>query len=131
MCKTIKQKVRFRAHPKQIYELLTDEKKHKAFTRHKATISKKIGGKFSTYSGHCQGIVVDLAPGKRIVQAWRTKNFPTGIFSMATFHLTKIKTGTELTLVHRGVPKDLIPGVERGWRQFYWEKMKKYLGADK
>jgi len=34
--------------------------------------------------------------------------------------------GTELVLTHRGVPKDLIPQVEKDWRQRYWDKIKKF-----
>src|SRR5271165_3368186 len=108
MCKTIKQTVKFSAPPLEVYWLLADSKKHSAFTAHKANISKKIGGKFSAYSGHIKGVNVDLVPGRRIVQAWRTKNFPLGIFSMAAFTLEKTRDGgTELTLIHRGVPKQL------------------------
>jgi uncharacterized protein YndB with AHSA1/START domain len=128
MCKTIKQKVRFAAPAKVVYELLADSKQHAAFTKHKAKISRKVGGAFSAYSGHIKGINVDLLPGKRLVQAWRTKHFPVGIFSMATFQFTPLKGGgTEVVLIHRGVPKDLIPRTEKGWREFYWNKMKKHL----
>lgn len=130
MCKTIKQKVKFKARPKEVYQLLIDSKKHAAFTRHKAVISTKIGGTFSTYNGYIKGINVDFLPNKRIVQAWRGADFPPGIFSMATFNLLPTKNGgTELTLTHRGVPKELIPGIEKGWRDYYWAKMKKYLGG--
>lgn len=47
---------------------------------------------------------------------------------MAAFVLKPTQDGgTELTLTHRGVPKELIPDIEKGWRKYYWEKMKKYL----
>src|SRR4249920_2487657 len=128
MCKTIKQKVKFRASAKVVYQLLADSKLHSTFSGLKANISRKVGGAFSAYSGYITGINVDLHPGKRIVQAWRAKDFPVGIFSMATFNLAETRDGgTELVLTHRGVPKDLIPGIEKGWREFYWEKMKQYL----
>ena len=35
--------------------------------------------------------------------------------------------GTELVLVHRGVPKDLIPETEQAWRDQYWSRIKAYL----
>src|SRR6185369_12160208 len=63
MCKTIKHKVKFKAEPKKIYELLADSKKHSAFSGSKASLSKKIGGTFSAYAGRMTGIVVDLRPG--------------------------------------------------------------------
>ena len=128
MCKTIKQKVKFKASSKAVYQLLADSKLHSTFSGEKANISKKVGGAFSAYSGYITGINVDLDPGKRIVQAWRAKDFPTGIFSMATFNLAETRDGgTELVLTHRGVPKALIPSIEKGWREFYWERMKQYL----
>lgn len=128
MCKTIKQTVKFKASPQTIYDLLVDPKKHSAFTKHAAKNGKKIGTPFTSYSGFVRGLNVDLAPGKRVVQAWRTKDFPIGIFSMATFNLKKSGKGaTELTLIHRGVPKELIPITEKAWRDYYWARIKSYL----
>ncbi|MGE0173995.1 MAG: SRPBCC domain-containing protein [Oligoflexales bacterium] len=125
MCKTIKQKVKFRLSPERVYQLLTDSKLHTALTGQKAVINRHIGGKFSTCAGHVTGINVDLVPGKRVVQAWRTKDFPVGIFSMATFLLSPTRDGgTDLTLIHRGVPKELIPEIETDWRQSYWGKIR-------
>jgi hypothetical protein len=47
---------------------------------------------------------------------------------MATFLFKPTpQGGTELTLIHRGVPKELIPGIEKNWREQYWERMKAYL----
>ena len=125
MCKTIKQKVKFRLSPDTIYELLVDSKQHTNLTGQKASINSKVGGEFSAQSGRVSGINVDLVPGKRVVQAWRSKEFPEGAFSMATFLLKKTKDGgTDLTLIHRGVPKELIPGVEQDWRSLYWENIR-------
>jgi activator of HSP90 ATPase len=128
MCKTIKQKVKFKAPPLTIYNLIAKTKYHRAFTGKAASIDEKVGGKFSSYGGQVAGINVELVPGKRIVQAWRENRFPDGIFSMATFNLTSTSDGgTELTLTHRGVPKELIPRIEEEWRIHYWEKIKKFL----
>src|SRR4051812_480589 len=126
MCKTIKQKVKFRASPEWIYDVLADSRRHSQLTGLKANISSKIGGPFSARSGQVKGINVDLVPGKRIVQAWRSKEFPEGIYSMAAVVLSRSKSGgTELVLTHRGVPKDLIPKVEKDWRKYYWDKIRK------
>ena len=128
MCKTIKHKVTFSAPPQTIYKLLADSAKHSAVTGRKASISKKIGGPFSTNAGEVTGINVDLVPGKRIVQAWRHDTFPEGVFSMATFSLSATPGGgTGLVLTHRGVPKDLIPRTEEEWRERYWKRIKAYL----
>lgn len=112
MCKTIKQKVKFKAKPADVYDLLVDSK-------------DKVGGKFRAMTG--SGINVDLAHGKRVVRAWRDPDYPEGIFSMAAFTLKPVPTGTELTLTHRGVPKELIPRTEERWRERYWEPMRMKL----
>ena len=128
MCKTIKQRVKFNAPPATVYDLLADSKKHSAVTGRKATISRKIGGPFSVSGNDVSGINVDLVPGQRIVQAWRHRRFPEGIFSMAAVTLTPATDGrTELVLTHRGVPKDLIPEIKLAWREQYWSRIKAYL----
>lgn len=128
MCKTIKQKVIFKAAPEVIYDLLTESKKYSAVTGKKAVIGKKAGDHFSVYGGQATGIIVELVRNKRIVQAWRGHSFPEGIYSMATFNLqTNAKGGTELILVHRGVPANMIPFVEEGWRKYNWDPIKNYL----
>ena len=128
MCKTIKQRVKFRAPPATVYDLLADSRKHSAVTGKKAAISRRVGGTFSARGNDVSGINVDLVPGQRIVQAWRHRRFPEGIFSMAAVTLTPTTDGgTELVLTHRGVPKDLIPETELAWREQYWSRIKACL----
>lgn len=128
MCKTIKQKVKFRASPSWIFALLADSKRHTKLTGQTAKISRKVGGPFSVRGGQVTGINVDLVPGERLVQAWRTKDFPRGVFSMAAFQLSPTKTGgTELVLTHRGVPKNLIPKIEKDWKKNYWDKIRRLI----
>lgn len=128
MCKTIKQRVKFSAPPATVYDLLADSKKHSAVTGRKASISRKVGGTFSVNGNEVTGVNVDLVPGKRIVQAWRHRRFPEGIFSMAAVTLTPTtEGGTDLVLTHRGVPKELIPETELAWREQYWARIKAYL----
>ena len=128
MCKTIKQRVKFKAPPTIVYDLLADSEKHSIVTGKKAAISSKVGGTFSARDNDVSGVNVDLVPGRRIVQAWRHKKFAEGIFSMAAVTLTPTADGgTELVLTHRGVPKDLIPETEEAWREQYWSRIKAYL----
>jgi uncharacterized protein YndB with AHSA1/START domain len=128
MCKTIKHRVKFKAPPATIYDLLADSRKHTAVTGKKANISREIGGAFSASGDDVSGVIVDLVPGQRIVQAWRHRRFPEGIFSMATMTMSPTNGGgTELVLTHRGVPKDLIPDTERAWREQYWVRIKAFL----
>lgn len=132
MCKTIKHRVKFKAAPETVYQILADSRTHTAVTGRKAIVSRKIGGAFSAGANDVTGVNVDLVPGRRIVQAWRHRRFPEGIFSMAAVTLTPTPDGgTELVLTHRGVPKDLIPETEQAWRDQYWTRIKAYLDRGK
>ena len=71
MCKTIKQRVKFKSDPVTVYDLLADSRKHAAVTGRQAIISRKIGGTFTLGDSDVTGVNVDLVPGRRIVQAWR------------------------------------------------------------
>ncbi len=112
MCKTIKQKVKFRADPADVY-------------RHLVSATDEEGRRFSMGAG--SGVVVDLAPATRVVRAWRESDYPEGVFSMAAFTLRRVDTGTELTLTHLGVPKELIPRTEERWRRDYWDRIREQL----
>lgn len=128
MCKTIKQRVKFKASPATVYDLLADSKKLSAVTGKSVTISREVGGTFTSNGDEVSGINVDLVPGRRIVQAWRHRRFPEGIFSMAAVTLSATPDGgTELVLTHRGVPKELIAETELAWREQYWSRIKEYL----
>jgi uncharacterized protein YndB with AHSA1/START domain len=125
MCKTIKHKVRFKVPPKTIYGLLADSRRRSELSGLKAVLSDKVGGTFSTDAGQVTGVNVDLVPGRRLVQAWRRKDFPEGVYSMAAITLAPTPGGgTELVLTHRGVPKHLLDEIEDYWRRTYWAPMR-------
>lgn len=128
MCRTITQKVTFKAPPAAVYTLLADSAARTSATGRAADISPEIGGRFSTDDGRVTGVNVDLVPGQRLVQAWRRDDFPEGIYSMAAFTLTPTSSGgTALVLTHRGVPKPLLDDTERAWREHCWAPLKAYL----
>jgi len=124
MAKTIKQKVSFKKSPHEIYEMLVDSKKHSAMTGEKASISRKVGGKFSAYGKYIEGVNLALVPDKKIVQSWRASDWPEGHYSTATFLITKTKTGSTLTFTQKNVPNDQYAGIKKGWTDFYWSRMK-------
>jgi len=72
--RTIKQSVTIKASPHVVYEALMDSKKHAAFTGGKATISRKVGGKFSVFDEYAEGENLELVPDKKIVQSWRASD---------------------------------------------------------
>jgi activator of HSP90 ATPase len=128
--KTVRQVVTFKAAPKDVYEALMDQKKHARFSGAPAKISRKVGGLFSAYHGFCMGVQLELVENKKIVQAWRAKDWPEEHLSTATFLLEKIAGGgTKLTFTQSGVPENQAPHMKTGWSEHYWVPMKKMLEA--
>jgi activator of HSP90 ATPase len=125
--KTIRQSVTFKASAHEVYEMLMDSRRHSKFTDAKASISRKIGGKFTAYRGYINGVHLDLVPDKKIVQSWRGSDWPEGHYSKATFSLKKVKNGTRLTFTQTGVPDQHDADINQGWRDFYWKPMKEML----
>jgi activator of HSP90 ATPase len=128
MTKTIKQTVTIGAPPKRVYEALISEKRHAAFTGAAASISRKVGGAFTCYGRYLCGINLDLVPGRRIVQAWRSNGWPKGVFSVATFSLSRARGGkTKLSFTQVGVPASSNMSISKGWRTYYWKPLRAYL----
>jgi activator of HSP90 ATPase len=128
MPREIKQTVTFDATPRQVYSALVDPEQHSAFTGAKAKITNGVGTRFSAYGGYITGVTVDLTPGKRIVQAWRGKNWPKGAYSIVCFELEAAgKKRTRLNFSQYGVPDKFHSQISEGWKQNYWLPLKQWL----
>jgi activator of HSP90 ATPase len=127
--KSIKQTATFNASPEKIYNLIMDEKKHAAFTGSKATVSTKPDGKFTVFDGYCHGYNIELAEGRKIVQAWHfaEDGWPDDHFSICCFELEKSGNKTKLRFLQTGVPEHKVDSLKEGWKEFYWDAIKKYL----
>ena len=134
MAKTvvITQKEIIPATPMEVYEVYIDEEKQTEFTGSKATSDPRVGGEFTAWDGYITGKYIELKPGKKIVQEWRSSDFPEGTPpSRFEIGLRKVKGGTELTMVHSGVPEEVAEDIGQGWRDYYWVPMKRYFKARK
>jgi len=126
--KTITQRQLIKAKPKQVYEALLDAGKHTEFTGSKATCDPRVGGKFTAWDGYIFGKNLKLEPGRRIVQEWKTSEWPNGYPpSIVEFTFKTTKNGTELTMVHSKVPAEQADSYRQGWIDFYWKPLKEYF----
>jgi activator of HSP90 ATPase len=74
------------------------------------------------------GFILELEPKQRIVQAWRSRNWPKGTYSIVSFILKrKTSEKTELTFVQAGVPAGDYADKCKGWKTHYWEPLKAFL----
>jgi activator of HSP90 ATPase len=131
LTKTIQQSVRFKASPKQLFEMYLDSKKHTAATGGNATLSRKVGGAFTAWNKMLRGRNLAIVPNKLIVQTWRSVNFKPGdADSILILEFSNAPGGGQVDLVHVNVPKQDHKGVTRGWPNYYWKPWKKYLAAN-
>jgi len=128
MSADIHMEVDIKATPQRVYDTLLDSNEFSAFTKGAAAkIDPKEGGAFSCFNGQILGRTVELRPGKRIVQAWRSKSWAEGLYSIVRHELRKSGNGTILTLDHSGIPEAELEHLTGGWTKMYWDPLKAHL----
>jgi activator of HSP90 ATPase len=120
------------AAPKAIYDAWMTGKGHSAMTGSAATGAAKVGGKYTAWEGYISGKTLELEPGKRIVQSWRSTDFAADApDSRLEVVLAAAKAGTKITLKHSDLPTGSSAEYKKGWIEFYFAPMKKYFAAKK
>src|SRR4051812_16744511 len=116
------------ASPNDIYAAWLDGKKHAAFTGGGATAKAKVGTRHTAWDNYIHGWTLELKPGKRILQSWRTTEFnPEDPDSLLEVKLAKAKGGTQITIVHSDIPDGQGAQYEQGWQDHYFEPMAAYF----
>jgi activator of HSP90 ATPase len=116
------------AAPEAVYKAWMSGKQHGAMTGSGATVSAKVGGTFTAWDGYISGKTLELEPGQRIVQSWRSTDFaakdPDSRLEIA---LDAVKGGTKVTLRHSDLPAGSAAEYKKGWIDYYFTPMKKYF----
>jgi uncharacterized protein YndB with AHSA1/START domain len=114
--------------PERVYNAWLDTREHAAFTGSPALVEAWVGGRFTAHDGYSHGITLQLEAGKRIVQAWRSSEFPTGTPDSKVYvDLEAVKGGTRLRILHRDVPSGHAKRYRTGWLTKYFKPMAKYF----
>jgi uncharacterized protein YndB with AHSA1/START domain len=112
----------------RIYEAWLDANEHSKLTGAVATIEAQVGGKHTAHDGYIWGTILELSPGRRIVQAWRTPDFPADHHdSRLELSFTDVAAGAEVTIAHSSIPEGQGAKYEDGWREFYFKPMATYF----
>jgi len=116
------------ATPEQIYQAWLSTKGHSDMTGSRAEVESKVKGKFTAWDGYISGKTLELKPFSRIVQAWRTTEFPEGSpDSRVEILLEPISDGTRITITHSNIPQGQADDYKQGWQDFYFIPMKSYF----
>jgi len=128
MSEPIHQEVVVASSPARVYAALTDAAEFSKMTGGAPTeIDPNPGGAFSCFGGMIAGRNVECAPGERLVQAWRVKTWPPGLYSIVRFDLRPDGAATRVVMDHSGFPAEQREHLAKGWHANYWEALCKLL----
>jgi len=114
--------------PIQVYRAFLNAKIHSDFTGSKATGKARVGAKFTAWDGYISGKIVKLKSGKRIVQEWRTSEFPHKYpASRLDLSFKAKRGGTQIVMVHSRVSASQTALYREGWVSAYWNPLKEYF----
>ena len=113
------------ARPEAIYAAWMSSKGHGEMTGSSASVTARVGSKFSAWDGYISGKTLELKPHSRILQSWRTTDSdeeePDSLLEIL---LVEAKGGTRVTLNHTNIPTGHGPEYKKGWIDFYFKPMK-------
>ena len=117
---------------KRLYDSWLNSNIHSSFTPGKSHIEPRNGARFSIQNGYITGSNLVLQPFGRIVQQWRTSDFPEGSpDSKLELLFEKHNSGTKLTIIHTQLPNGEEKKYEKVWKDNYLKPMKKYFQKPK
>jgi len=118
------------AEPAVIYKAWMSSKGHSLMTGSGAKIAAKVGGKYTAWDGYISGKTLELEPGERIVQSWRSTDFAKDAEdSRLEVSLSPARGGTKVTLTHSDLPAGSSAEYRKGWLDFYFTPMKRYFSS--
>lgn len=119
----------FNSSADKIYKAWLSTQGHTLMTGSPAKVDGRVNGKFSAWDGYIWGEFLELEKNEKIVQAWRTSEFPENAEdSHVEIALEETKGQTKLTLVHTNIPAGQAESYKTGWEDFYFKPMREYFG---
>jgi uncharacterized protein YndB with AHSA1/START domain len=127
---TIELSAEFAVSPKRVYEAWLDSNQHSAMTGATASVEPWVGGQHTAWDGYSWGRILELEPDRRIVQSYRTSEFPLGSEdSRLEIRLEPTAIGARMTLRHSQIPAGQGPMYRDGWEENYFRPMRAYFRA--
>ena len=112
-----------------IYKAWLSTDGHTAMTGSPAKVDGRVNGAFTAWDGYIWGTFLELEQDRRILQAWRTSEFPEDAEdSKVEVNFESAGKSTKITLRHWDIPKGQADNYKQGWEDFYFGPMKEYFG---
>ena len=119
--------VTINARAESIYKAWLSTEGHSAITGSPAKVDGTINGDFTAWDGYIWGMFLELDENKRILQAWRTGEFPSEVEdSIVEILLEEEHDKTKITLNHSNIPEGQADSYKQGWEDFYFKPMREW-----
>jgi activator of HSP90 ATPase len=116
------------ATPEEIFAAWLSSTGHSAMTGSPAEVEEAGGRTFKAWDGYIWGETLEQEAPHRILQAWRTSEFPeSSPESRVEILLKEVPEGTEITLIHTDIPDGQGDGYKQGWEDFYFTPMRTHF----
>ncbi len=117
---------RFPAPAERVYRAWNDEGEHAAFTGSPAKFGE--GGAFSAWDGYIEGRTLEAQAGRRLLQTWRTSDFPEDSpDSRVEIHFESVAGGCRVTIHHTDIPEGQGEEYRQGWEDYYFTPLAVWL----
>jgi uncharacterized protein YndB with AHSA1/START domain len=124
MPKPIQQTYEINGTPSQVFDALTNPETFQKWSGAPAKIDDQVGTEFSLFGGNIVGKNLEVIPNQKLVQDWNAAE--QGIsHSKVTFTLAATGRGTNVELLHEGVPEASLETISQGWDAHYLGKIQK------
>jgi activator of HSP90 ATPase len=114
--------------PDLLYKAWLDSTTHAEIIKSSAEIDPVINGEFTIWDKYITGKTIELEPDKKIVQLWRTTEFPAGSpDSILELTFEAVNEGTRLILIQKNIPEGQGEDYKQGWKENYFEPMQEFF----
>jgi uncharacterized protein YndB with AHSA1/START domain len=128
LAESLKIQVDLPVSPERVYRAWLDSYEHSRFTGSPASIDARVGGEYSAWDGYIQGKTLVMTPFTRIVQTWRSTDFPEDSpDSTIEIRFEPTCLGSLVTLEQTGIPGGQSREYLQGWEEHYFRPLKNYF----
>jgi uncharacterized protein YndB with AHSA1/START domain len=122
MSKPIQQTYEINGTPFQVFDALTNPETFQKWSGAPAKIDDQIGTEFSLFGGNIVGKNLEVIPNQKLVQDWSAAEGGVS-HSKVIFTLVATGRGTNVELLHEGVPEASLENISQGWNSYYLGKI--------
>ncbi|KAM7172238.1 activator of 90 kDa heat shock protein ATPase homolog 2-like [Macrochelys suwanniensis] len=115
----------------ELYSIFITKELVQKFSKSRAVIEAKRGGKLQMFDGCVTGEYIELLPSQRIVMKWRCRNWPHEHYATVALNFKDQATQTELQLECKGVPVCNEDSTRQCWQKQHFEEIRVLLQQTK